>query len=102
MEPDSLREAAPLPPSAPGGCKKYSPRDGALGKGTTAPEGAGPELVGHCWRERFESSTEPCDAWQAIHVPRPPGVGGSGGPYRLELERRFRADEDFLELLRLR
>ena len=74
-----------MPPSVCTGCKKYSPvhrcgrglraRRGNSEKGTTAPEGAGPELVGHYWRERFESSTEPCDALLAIHMPRgrPPG-----------------------------
>jgi hypothetical protein len=46
-------------------------------EGTTAPEGAGPELVGHHWRERFESSTEPCVAGLAIHVP---AVAQASGP----------------------
>jgi low affinity Fe/Cu permease len=76
----------------------------AHGQGTTAPEGAGPELVGHCWRERFESSTEPCVGELAIHVPRERGhtaltpLTGQ----RLELERRFEPDAVRRERLRPR
>ena len=69
MEPDSLRGAAPLPLSTAEGRNERSPGSGAHKEGTTAPEGAGPELVGRSWRDRFESSTEPCVAELAIHVP---------------------------------
>ena len=61
-----------MPTSSRRGCKKCSPCGLREKEGTTAPEGAGPELVGHSWWERFESSTEPCVAGLAIHVPAKP------------------------------